>query len=74
MVAGVEALRKCLQVLVVASNRLVGGSPNPQQLEACMSSLQGKDVLVSLLTSYGKTFVYQLLPIAATEILHSCTY
>ena len=37
-----------------------------------MSILQGKDVLVSLLIGYGKTFVYQLLPIAATEILHSC--
>ena len=29
-------------------------------------------MLGSLPTSYGKTFVYQLLPITATEILHSC--
>ena len=33
--------------------------------------LQGKDVLVNLPTGYGKTFVYQLLPIAVTEILRS---
>ena len=60
--------------LVVASNRLVGCRPNPQQLEACMSILQGKDMLISLLTgySYGKTFVYQLLPSASTEIMRSC--
>ena len=51
--------------LVVASDRLVGGRSKPQQLEACMSNLQGKDVLISLL-------IHQLLPIAATEILHSC--
>ena len=49
----------------MASDRLVGGRSKPQQLEACMSNLQGKDVLVSLL-------IHQLLPIAATEILHSC--
>lgn len=73
-VAVVEALRKVPpgvieRNIVVASNRLVGGKPKPQQLEACLSILQGKDVLVCLPTGYGKTLVYQLLPIAAKEIL-----
>ena len=64
-----SASRYYREKLVVASDRVVG---DPQQLEVCMSILQGKDVLISLPTSYGKTFVYQQLPIAATEILRSC--
>ena len=55
--------------LVVASDRLVGGRLKPQQVEACMSILQGKDVLVCLLTSYSKMPTYQRLPIAATKIV-----
>ena len=54
--------------LTLASDRLVGDRPKLQQLEAAMSILQGKDVLVSLPTGYGKTLIYQLLPVAAERI------
>lgn len=53
----------------VASDRLVGGKPKLQQLEAAIDILQGKDVLVSLPAGYRKTLIYQLLLIAAREIL-----
>lgn len=72
--AVLEALRKVPpgvieRNLAVASDRLVGGRPKPHQLEACVNILRGKDVLVNLPTGYGKTLIYQLLPIAAKEIL-----
>ena len=60
--------------MILANSGKRQGGMNPQQLETCMSKhtmLQGKDVLVNLPTGYGKTFVYQLLPIAVTEILRS---
>ena len=39
-----------------------------------MSILQGKDVLICLLTSYSKMPTYQLLPIAATEIVEGVSW
>ena len=35
---------------------------NPKQLEAVAKFCQGRDVFASLLTSYGKTLIYALLP------------
>lgn len=38
-------------------------------IEAVMIILQGKDVLVSLFTGYGKMLIYQLLPVTTEEFL-----
>ena len=45
-------------------------SVKPVQLEAIHDLLSGKNVLVTVPTGYGKSFIYQVLPFCASSILN----
>ena len=43
----------------------------PVQAEAVQAALQGKDVLVTVPTGYGKSLIYQMLPLCASFLLET---
>ena len=55
--------------LRVASLSLGHECMKPEQHYAVVELLRGRDTFVSLPTGYGKSLIYQVLPVCATEIL-----
>ena len=56
-------------VVLRAVQRLGFADPRPQQMEAIKTLMQGKYVIVSLPTGYGKSLIYSVLPYAYDELL-----
>ena len=52
-----------------ASEKLLGYSLKPKQLEEVSTFMAGNDAFVSLPTGYGKSAIYAILPIASDCLL-----
>ena len=51
-----------IQEVILRAVQWVGfADPRPQQMEAIITFMQGKDVFVSLPTGYGKSLIYSVL-------------
>ena len=57
------------EVILHAVQRLGFADPRPQQMEAIITFMQGKDVFVSLPTGYGKSLIHSVLSYAYEELL-----
>lgn len=67
--AFVNALPKHLETpMKTASQRFGISELKEQQKKAVEATLCGKDVFVSLPTGFGKSLIYQLLPVCAEEL------
>ena len=50
------------------ASKVVGLTLKPKQLEAVFNFCNGKDVFVSFPTGYGKSIVYEILPLVFDKI------